>query len=103
MSDVKLYKLVSGEEVLAKQVSDGSLSFSGDATSIILEDAVTLVYQQTEKGQMSVGFAPFMPYADGSITLYTTSIASVAEPKQQIRNEYTRIFTGIVVASPGSI
>lgn len=84
-----LYKLVGGEEVLAKEVK------SDDAT-ITIDDSVALVYHQSDKG-VSVGFAPFMPQSQGKITLYKASISAVAEPNDQMSKEHTRIFSGIIL------
>ena len=95
MSELVYYKLVSGEELVAKQVSVGD-------TATVIDDAVTLVYHQTDKG-VSVGFAPFMPQGEGKATLYHSGIAAVGVPNDQVRSEHTRIFSGIVLASAGSI
>lgn len=96
MSDVKLYKLTSGEEILATEISVGT-------SATIVKDAVTLVYHQTEQGQVSVGFSPFMPYHEGTIALWHNGIGAVSTPQDQVKNEYTRIFSGIVIAPAGSI
>jgi hypothetical protein len=93
MSNIVYYKLTSGEEIIAKEIS------VGDAATII-DEAVTLVYQQSDKG-VSVGFAPFMPQSEGTIALWHTSIAAVATPNAQVKTEHVRIFSGIVLA--GSI
>ena len=96
MSDVKLYKLTSGEEIMATEVT------FGDNTTI-LKDVVSLVYQPTQDGQMTAGFAPYMPYSDGSITFQDTAIGSVANPKSDILAEYTRVFSKIEIFPAGSI
>lgn len=96
MSDIKLFKLISGEELLATVRMRGA--------SIEIEDAVTLVYQQVGDGKMSVGFAPYMPYADDKVILLNPSaIASEASPKEQILGEYNRVFSKIVIAPANSI
>lgn len=96
MSDVKLIKFTSGEEILCTQISVGD-------SATVVKDAVTLVYHQNEQGSVSVGFSPFMPYHEGSIALWHNSIAAVSDPQAQILSEYTRIFSGIVIAPAGSI
>lgn len=96
MSDVKLVKLTSGEEIMYTQVA-----LVDNAT--VVKDAVTLVYHQTEQGTVSVGFSPFMPYHDGTISINHTAVAAVSEPQAQMLAEYTRIFSGIVLASADSI
>lgn len=95
MNNLMLYKLISGEEVV------GVLKENTD-TTIKLDNAVTLVYHQVDEGKMSVGFAPFMPYAAGDVTIQKTAIAAESAPKEQIAQEHTRIFSGIVLAPPGT-
>ena len=95
MSDVVLYRLNNGDEVVADQVS------VGDGATVIT-DAVALVYHQSEKG-VSVGFAPFMPQSDGKITLWHGSISAVSVPNEQVLKEYNRIFSKIEIAPAGLI
>lgn len=96
MSDVRLVKLTSGEEIMYTEISVGD-------SATVVKDAVTLVYHQTEQGNVSVGFSPFMPYHDGSIAIWHNSIAAVSTPQEQMLAEYTRVFSGIVLASANSI
>ena len=96
MSDVILYRLNNGDEVVADQVS------VGDGATVIV-DAVALVYHQTEKGGVSVGFAPFMPQSDGKITLWHGSISAVSAPNEQVLKEYNRIFSKIEIVPAGAI
>lgn len=96
MSDIKLFKLTSGEEIMASLILRG-LDYE-------IEDVVTLVYQQAGDGRMTVGFAPFMPYSDEKvIKLNPSSVAAEANPKDQILSEYKRVFSKIVIAPAGSI
>jgi len=91
MSDVKLYRLVSGEEILATVVGT-------TPDYIEIKDSVVLVYQRAAEDKMSVGFAPFMPYATGNVTLYSRSIESVATCSDQLLGEYNRVFSKIQIA-----
>jgi hypothetical protein len=94
MADTKLLliKLTSSEEILCTQISSGE-------GAMVIKDAVLLIYRQAKEGAMSVGFAPFMPYADGTISLNHSAIASNGYPKQDLADEYNRIFgSGIVIA-----
>jgi len=94
---VVMYKLTSGEDILATLVSDGD-------TSAVIEDAVSLVYQPTgREGQMTVGFAPFMPHAEGTVALRHSAIAVATSPKSEMLSEYNRIFSKIVIAPAGMI
>jgi hypothetical protein len=94
MADTKLLliKLTSSEEILCTQISSGE-------GAMVIKDAVLLIYRQAKEGAMSVGFAPFMPYADGTISLNHTAISANGYPKQDLADEYNRIFgSGIVIA-----
>jgi hypothetical protein len=92
MANIVLIKFVSGEEIIADLVTDAD-------NNKVIKDAVTLVYRPQEGGSMTVGFAPFMPYSNGSITLYDTSILAFGEPQEDLKREFERIFgSGIVVA-----
>jgi hypothetical protein len=98
MSEIKLFKLTSGEEIMAQVVSPPH------ADVISITDAVALVYQQAGDSRMTVGFAPFMPYSnDKPTTLYYHAIAASADPTAQILGEYNRVFSKIVIAPAGSI
>lgn len=90
MSNVKILKLISGEEIVSE--------IETTADSYTLKNAVTIVYQKTDKG-LGSGLAPYMPFATGDVDLLKHSVAAIAEPSQDMLNEYNRIFgAGIVVA-----
>lgn len=96
MSDIKLFRLTTGEEILAKETATGS-----DYSKIT--DAVTLVYQQTAQDKMSVGFAPFMPYCDGDIHLRHVGVVAISDPNERMLQEYNRLFSNIVIAPANAI
>lgn len=92
MADIKLIKFVSGEEIVCTLISVGE-------GAKVIKDGVTLVYHQTKEGTVSVGFSPFMPYHDGSIAVYDSSIAAITDVKKELLSEYNRIYgSGIVLA-----
>lgn len=89
--NIKILKLISGEEI----VSDIEITEAGD---FLLKNAVTIVYQKTEKG-LGSGLAPYMPFCTGDVTLFKTAVAAVAAPSKDMDAEYNRIFgSGIIVA-----
>lgn len=92
--NVKLYKLISGEEIIGTVESETE-------QQVGLKDTVTVTYHPTGDGKMSSGFAPHMPHSDGIISLKTSAIAFVADVNSDILNEYKRIFGGIVVPNSG--
>lgn len=91
MAEVYLYRLTNGDEVIATELNNTE-------RSIHIEDAVALVYHQTEKG-VSVGFAPFLPQSDGDIKLMANDISAITRPNEQVLAEYKRIFSKIEVPS----
>jgi hypothetical protein len=95
MSNIVLYRLSNGDEVIADQVSVGD-------NATVIADSIALVYHQTEKG-VSVGFAPFMPQSDGAITLWHSGISAVSVPNEQVLKEYNRIFSKIEIVPAGTI
>ena len=97
MSKVKVFKLINGEELISEVVNATSSSYE-------LKNPATIMLQQTANGQMGVGIAPYMPYANGNVTLNWTAVAAEANPEQNMINEYNRIFgAGIEVVSASAL
>jgi len=90
---VKGFRLVTGEIVLAEQVADNN-------DSIVIKSAAQMITQEVEPGRMGVGLQPFVPFADGNITIFKYSINATFDVDQQVENEYNRIFgAGIIIAN----
>ena len=95
MNDIKVFKLISGEELISKCEMNGS--------DYLLDSPASIMMQRTEQG-VGVGLAPYMPYSSGKITLHSGSIASSADVDVKMENEYNRLFgSGIQIAPAGSI
>ena len=94
MTNVKVYKLINGEEIIGE-------IFSHFDRHIELKNPAQIMLQRTEKG-MGVGMAPYMPYATGNIDLHRNAIASECEPDQNLVNEYNRIFGSGIQVAPAS-
>lgn len=90
---IKVFKLLNGEEIIANTKLTG-LGYT-------LYDPAAIVIQQTEKG-VGVGLAPYMPYAEGEITLYASSIATEGIPSKNMANEYNRLFGSGIEIVPAS-
>ena len=90
---IKVFKLINGEELIAKA--------EVTALGYTLDDPAAIVIQQTEKG-VGVGLAPYMPYAESPIVLYASAIASEATPNTNMANEYNRIFGSGIQVAPAS-
>jgi hypothetical protein len=93
---IKVFKLISGEELIADVTSGSSEGYH-------LETPASIMLQQTENG-IGVGLAPYMPYVEGKPYLYKSAIASEGEPATAMRNEYSRLFgSGIQIPATGSV
>jgi len=88
---IKVFKLINGEELIAKVEPAGH--------GWNLKDPAAIVIQQTDKG-VGVGLAPYMPYSLSDITLNSSAVISEAIPNLNMENEYNRIFgSGIQIVS----
>ncbi len=94
MKGIRVFKLISGEEIIAE-------IFNHFDRHIELKSPATIIIQQTQQG-VGVGLMPYMAYATGNINLHRTAIASDAEPDQKMVNEYNRIFGSGIEVVPAS-
>ena len=92
--NIKVYKLLSGEELIAEQ-------FNAYDRHYELKNPAQIVLQQTQQG-VGVALAPYMPYVEGNLNLVKTSIAAEGEPNVQMQNEYNRIFGSGIQVAPAS-
>jgi hypothetical protein len=94
MENIKVFKLINGEEIISKATETG--------TGWILNSPAQIVMQQTKEG-VGVALAPYMPYASGEITMYQHAVTSEAKPDVKMENEYSRLFgSGIQIVSSTS-
>lgn len=94
MSDVKVFKMINGEEIIGSIVKTDSSKYE-------VKNPAQIVLQRTETG-MGVAIAPYMPYADGNINLYASAIASDCSPDINLANEYNKIFGSGIQIAPAS-
>lgn len=84
MSDIVLVRLTTGEELLAKQVGDAGNEF---------EDICIIIPQ----GAGNLGIMQFMPYAAVTkITFKHEHVMFVCEPKNELVNEYKKVYGGVM-------
>lgn len=96
MNKIKVYKLINGEDLIGEV-------FNVYADYVELKNPAQIVLQQSERG-VGVGLAPYMPFVEGNLELKKSAIAAEGQPKQEMANEYNRIFgSGIVVAPANAI
>jgi len=96
MNDVKVYKMINGEDVMGEV-------FNVLGEVIELKNPSQIILQRTETG-MGVALAPYMPFADGNVKISKNAIAAECIPDQNMINEYNRIFgSGISVVSASAL
>lgn len=95
-SNLKLFKLLSGEEVLATIVQENDSFYE-------IEKAISLVYTPVEGKGMVASFAPFLPYCDSSIILFKGSLCCIGEVQDKVEDEYRRAFSDIIIAPANAI
>ena len=93
MTEIKVFKLISGEELI------GKVEVTGRGYTI--EAPATILMQQTKDG-VGLALMPYMPYTEGKVTLFTQCIATEGEPSKKMINEYNRVFGSGIEIAPAS-
>lgn len=86
MSDIKLVRLHSGEEILCTITSM-------NRDNIVIED-VTVIIPTEDR---NIGLAPWMPYAQtNGMSIKTDYVAFTVEPHPQLAEQYRSIHSKII-------
>lgn len=97
--DVYTFKLTTGEEVVARYVSNNDKYF-------MVEKPLALGVQQTEKGPQ-LGFMPFAMTLNDTkkqeIPINIAVVITYFEPSKEVSDGYIQQTSGIQIASAGSI
>jgi hypothetical protein len=93
MTEIKVFKLISGEELI------GSVEVTGMGYTI--ESPATILMQQTKDG-VGLALMPYMPYTEGKVILFSQSIATEGTPSTKMVNEYNRLFGSGIEIAPAS-
>lgn len=89
MSNVKIVRMTSGEEILCTIVSE-------DANHVVIEDPTIILPTQDR----NIGLAPWMPYADTSkIEVKQSFVAFIVDPVPQLSEQYRSIHSKIITPS----
>jgi hypothetical protein len=93
--DIKILKLMTGEEVLGEIESESETEF-------VLVNPVGVAVVRGKDGQPNIGFAPFPLHAEQksgtTIAFAKKNVVYSYEPAQDFVNNYNQIFgTGIVL------
>ena len=92
MSEVKVLKFVSGQEVIAKLVAETE-------TSVVIESPLTVQAMRTAEG-LGIGLVPFS-FAGRSqqAVIQKTNVLCILEPEEQLSSQYLAGLSGITLAS----
>lgn len=94
MDKIKVYKLISGEEIIGEV-------FNYFGETIELKAPATILMQQTPQG-IQMGMMPHMPYLEGNVKIWKQSIASEGIPSDKMINEYNRLYGSGIEIAPAS-
>jgi hypothetical protein len=89
--DVKIVKLVSGEELLCRVLNVSE-------TIVEVDEAVMIVPQpgepdpKTGQVKIGVGFLPWATLVDGAVPLFLDKIVFIAKPDDQVIVHHERMF-----------
>lgn len=92
--EIKLLRLVTGEDVLAEIVDSGDVAYQ-------IRNPLIVYIRPTETGVPSVGLSQWIPYsADKEFTIKNDRVVVESNPAEDLRNQYDRVFgAGIIMPS----
>lgn len=94
--NVKIVKLITGEEVLCDLVENNIDSIH------IAETLLVGLQQDPQTGKVGPGVMPFCPFAIENIIISKTKIVFIVEPAEAIKNIHQKTF-GVVMIPAGII
>ena len=94
MSEVKLVRLVSGEEVLAK------IDHTGEATSF---DQPHIIIPTQATGIALMPWCPYSNIQEDGVVVPNDKIMFITTPHDDLVKEYTTMVTGIEMPTAGDI
>jgi hypothetical protein len=93
MSNVKLIRLTSGEEVIAKVIAETKEGVQVENPAILLP-----------AGQGRLALVPWLPYAEAEKFLIPEKIVGfMVTPKSDLVNEYTTMTSGLLLPPKGDL
>ena len=92
---IKILQLVTAQEII------GDIDEQGP--NFIIKDSATIHLVPQGQGSSStfgIAMVPFMPYAEGKLTIEKDKVVIAAEPTVEMRNNYSKMFgAGIEIAN----
>ena len=91
---IVIFKITSGEEIIGEV-------FTPLGHSVEIKNPAVVMLQRAENG-VGIALMPYMPYCDGNVSFYNSSIVAEGTPSQNMINEYNRIFGSGIQIAPAS-
>lgn len=94
MSDVKVWRLISGEEIIGKDISD-ELGF------VKIDKPASIQMVQGPNGQPQMGMGPMLPMSKNKeVMIGMDKVVFSYDPVDELRNEYAKNFgTGVLTST----
>jgi hypothetical protein len=93
MNEIKVVKLVSGEELVVEITEETK-------DSVTFKNPLLAILQRTKTGEGALGFMPWMHAANGPFAVNKNNIVCVAEVAEEVKNGYNQIFGAGIVVPP---
>ena len=96
MSDIKIFKLVNGDELIAEVVS-GHQAINWKVRRV----RMILMQQHAQSGQIGLGLLPWLASnIDGEVEIYSASLMTLPfDPEENLQKEYLSQTSGIALAT----
>ena len=86
---IQLYKMVNGEEVIARLVS-------AEADRYQLNKPMLVSYHQTERG-VAAALSTYIPVGEDEVSLMMHAVAATCEPSSEFAKQYQEHSSGLVL------
>lgn len=98
MSEIKLYRLSTGEDMVGRSVQGNEGEYNDHATFEYVEKPFVLIPMQGQPGQpMQIGFHPYIPYTkDEVIKIKKSNIITETNPDTSLLDAYEKNTSSIV-------
>lgn len=100
MSEVRVLRLVSGEDIITQISNDND-----DNDLVVLREPQVMAMQPAGAGKISFAFIPFFPFSNSKdVRIKKSAIAMNEEPNVELLNNYNKSFgSGLVIAGLDSL
>ena len=94
MNDIKIFKLINGDEIIAEVVSHNV------GSNWKLRKIRMIILQEVQQGRVGLGLLPWLASnVNGEFELHSTSLAGLPyDPEDDLQKAYLQQTTGITLA-----